>query len=84
MAIIKIKTIINAPRDRVFDLSRSIDAHMKSTSKTHERAIGGRTSGLIGVGEEVTWEAVHFAIKQNLTVKITEFDKPFFLQTKCF
>jgi hypothetical protein len=30
---------------------------------------------LIGVGEEVTWEAHHFGIKQRLTVRITGFER---------
>ena len=55
----------------VFDLSRSIDFHMESASKTQERAIEGKTCGLIELGETVTWEAVHFGVKQQLTTKIT-------------
>lgn len=34
------------------------------------------TRGLIGLGEEVTWEAHHFGIKQRLTVRITRFERP--------
>ena len=37
-------------------------------------AVGGRTSGLIGLGEEVTWRARHFGVTQHLTSKITAFD----------
>jgi ligand-binding SRPBCC domain-containing protein len=58
-------------------LARSIDIHMQSTSHTKERAIGGVTSGLITCGESVTWEAVHFGIKQRLTAKITEMEYPY-------
>ena len=54
MAIIELTTDINAPIGRVFDLARSIDLHMNSTSKTGERAVAGVTSGLIGAGEQVT------------------------------
>lgn len=67
---------IYAPRDICFDVARDIDIHTQSTSQTNERAIGGVTSGLIELNETVTWEAVHFGIKQNLTVRITEFDFP--------
>lgn len=38
--------------------------------------MAGVTSGLIGMGEEVTWEARHFGIRQKLRVKVTEFDQP--------
>jgi ligand-binding SRPBCC domain-containing protein len=34
------------------------------------------TTGLIGLGEEVTFEAVHFGIRQRLTSRITQFDRP--------
>ena len=76
MPLIKLEIWIDAPIKRVFDLARSIDAHMLSTDGTEERAIAGRTSGLIELGESVTWEARHFGIKQQLTVKIVAFDRP--------
>jgi len=74
--IIKTDMFIYAPRDICFDVARDIDIHTESTSQTNERAVGGVTSGLIGLNETVTWEAVHFGVKQNLTVRITEFDFP--------
>jgi ligand-binding SRPBCC domain-containing protein len=67
---------IYAPREICFDVARDIDIHTQSTSQTDERAIAGVTSGLIGLNETVTWEAIHFGIKQKLTVRITEFDFP--------
>ena len=76
MAVIKLETTINAPVERVFDLSRSIDLHTKSTSKSNEEAIAGRTSGLINLGETVTWRAKHLGVRQTLTSKITEFERP--------
>ena len=69
-------TSIAAPPERVFDLARSIDAHQPSAKGTQERAVGGVTHGLIGMGDEVTWEARHFGIKQRLTVRITGFERP--------
>ena len=71
MAVIKLETKINAPIERVFDLSRSIDLHTKSTSKSNEKAIAGRISGLINLGETVTWRAKHLGVRQTLTSKIT-------------
>lgn len=76
MPLIQLETKIEAPRDRVFDLARSIDAHMASTEGTNERAIDGRTSGLIEMGETVTWEARHLGVRQRLTVRVTSFDRP--------
>jgi ligand-binding SRPBCC domain-containing protein len=76
MTQIELSTHINAPIERCFDLARSIDLHLESTKQTGERAIAGRTSGLIGLGETVTWRARHFGIWQNLTSKITAFNYP--------
>jgi ligand-binding SRPBCC domain-containing protein len=76
MPRIKILTKIKANKEIVFDLSRSIDLHKISTEQTNEKAISGKTSGLIELNESVTWRAKHFGIYQNLTSKITEFDRP--------
>ena len=80
MFVVRLSTSIAAPLERVFDLARSIDAHQQSAEGTQERAVAGVTCGLIGMGDEVTWEARHFGIKQNLTVRITEFERPFRFQ----
>jgi len=56
----------------VFDLCRSIDLHLDSMEHTNEKAIAGTTSGLIGLGETVTWRAKHFGTYQTLTSKITD------------
>ena len=76
MTEIVIKTIIRASIERCFDLSRSIDLHLDSMSDSGEKAIGGVTSGLIGLDETVTWNARHFGIRQNFTSKITAFESP--------
>jgi ligand-binding SRPBCC domain-containing protein len=44
--------------------------------QTNERAIAGRTSGLIQLAETVEWCARHFGITQKLTAKITTMDSP--------
>jgi len=76
MPTIELNTAINAPIERCFDMARSIDLHIESTKQTGETAIAGCISGLIGLGETVTWRAKHFGIWQNLTSKITEFNYP--------
>ncbi len=76
MTHIELSTQINAPIGRCFDLARSIDLHTESMKQTGERAIAGRTSGLIELGETVTWRAKHFGIWQTLSSKITQFDYP--------
>jgi|SRR5688572_8609544 len=74
MATIYLSTYIEAPVQICFDLARNINAHQLSTSKTNERAIAGRTSGLCEEGDIITWEARHFRIKQKLTIKITKME----------
>src|SRR5437879_9347302 len=76
MPVIELSTLISAPRERVFDLARSIDAHQDSAEGTSERAVAGVTTGLIGLNDEVTWEARHLGLRQRLTVRVTEFNRP--------
>lgn len=76
MPKIELRTEIKSTLEICFDLARSIDLHKISTSKTNEEAIAGRTSGLINLGETVTWKATHFGIRQKLTAQITAFDRP--------
>lgn len=76
MPIIHLTTEINAPMKRCFDLSRSIDLHMITTQKTHEKAISRRTTGLVEEGDTVTWEAVHLGVRQQLHSKITKVTSP--------
>ncbi|WP_134088873.1 SRPBCC family protein [Olivibacter sp. XZL3] len=77
MPLIELTTNMQAEIDICFDLSRSIDLHCISTAGTEEKAIGGVTCGLIGLGETVTWQATHFGIRQRLTSKITAYERPF-------
>jgi len=76
MPRLELKTLLAAPPERCFDLSRSVEAHLHSTSRSGERAVGGVTSGLLGLGDEVTWEARHLGVRQRLTSRITRFDRP--------
>ena len=76
MPRISIKTIVKADKKIVFDSSRSIDLHLISTAHTNERAIAGKTEGLINLNESVTWEAKHLGFKQHLTSKVTELESP--------
>lgn len=76
MPKIELRTTINAPIEKAFDLARNIDLHVESTKHTGEQAIAGKTSGLIELGETVTWRAKHFGVRQNMTSKITGFDRP--------
>jgi len=76
MVVIKLATRIYAPVEICFDVSRNIDIHLESTKHTGEIAIAGKTSGLIGLGESVTWRAKHLGVWQNLSTKITSYTYP--------
>ena len=75
-------TTINAPIQRCFDLSRSVEVHLLANVHSGEQAIalGGVTSGLVGFSEQVTWRAKHFGIWQELTSKTTALESPTYLQ----
>jgi ligand-binding SRPBCC domain-containing protein len=76
MPVIVIRTRVAAPPARCFDLARDVDLHQRSTAASRERAVAGVTSGLLGAGDEVTWEATHFGVRQRLTSRVTKFDPP--------
>ena len=78
MTRIELTTHIRAPRERCFDLSRSVELHARSTAATGETAVGGRTRGLLGPGDDVTWRARHFGVWQTLTSRITAYERPVF------
>jgi ligand-binding SRPBCC domain-containing protein len=76
MPTIRLATSIDAAPERCFDLARDVATHVRSTLGTDERAVGGVTVGLLGLGDEVTWEARHLGIRQRLTVRISRFERP--------
>lgn len=45
-------------------------------SDSGERAVAGVTSGLIGLGQRVTWVARHLGLRWSLTSEIVAFDRP--------
>ncbi|HTF64831.1 MAG TPA: SRPBCC family protein [Edaphobacter sp.] len=75
-------TIIEAPIERCFDLSRSVEVHLLENVHSGEQAlaVGGVTAGLVGLSEEVTWRAKHFGVWQNLTSEITAMEPPCYFQ----
>jgi len=76
MTIIRLITKINAPIQTVFDLARNIDIHQQSTAQSNEKAIAGRTSGLIALGETVTFRGKHFGFYLKHQSQITEMEIP--------
>jgi ligand-binding SRPBCC domain-containing protein len=73
---IEVETLVAATPEVVFDLSLDMDVHQASLPGSHERAIAGVTTGLIGLGESVTLRARHFGVPFTMTSRVTEFDRP--------
>ena len=61
---------IDAPVERCFLLSLSVDLHTASMRSSKERAIDGVTTGLISEGETVTFQAWHLGFRLKHTSKI--------------
>jgi len=76
MPTIHLTTVIYAPMERVFDLSRSITLHKRSMAHLQEEAVKGRTNGLIENNETVTWRARHLGKTRTLTTRITDMRSP--------
>ena len=66
------ETIIHAEKKIVFDTSRNLDIHKASMNKTNEKIVDGRETGLIELGETVTWKGRHFGFYLKHKSKITQ------------
>jgi len=76
MPTLEVATEIRATRERCFDLARDIGVHTRSLAGSDELAVAGRASGLIALGEEVTFRARHFGLVHEHTARITAFEPP--------
>jgi ligand-binding SRPBCC domain-containing protein len=70
---IHLETFVVAPADLCFDLCLNVQMHERAG---HGRAVAGVTSGQMFLGDTVTWEAVHFFVRQRLTSKIVSYERP--------
>jgi ligand-binding SRPBCC domain-containing protein len=79
MPVITCDTRIEAPIDLCFDLARDVGIHCETAADTRERAVPpGKTAGLLELGDVVTFEATHFAIRWRLTARIVEMEPPLY------
>src|SRR5689334_8091018 len=76
MPVLTIETKIGAPVELCFDLARDVEIHCATTAGTRERIVAGKSAGLLELGDQVTFEAVHFGIRQRLSSRIIEYDRP--------
>jgi ligand-binding SRPBCC domain-containing protein len=80
--VIRIETVIRAPSERCFDLARDPDLHARSVAQTGERVVSRTGSGLLGLGDQITFEARHFGLRQRLTARITRFEPPYLFEDR--
>ncbi|MFD2726260.1 SRPBCC family protein [Hyunsoonleella rubra] len=76
MSHITIRTEIIADIKICFNLARSIDFHKESLKHTGEIPVAGKTTGMVELGEWVSWEAKHLGFVQHFTTKVTAFESP--------
>ena len=77
MPFIALATLIRAAPGVVFDLARDAQLHAESARETGERIVAGRAYGLWKLGDEITFEGVHLGVRQRLSARIVEFERPF-------
>jgi ligand-binding SRPBCC domain-containing protein len=70
MPVVRLETFISAPTEICFDLSRSVDMHT-------DPPVAGVMSGMMELGDTVTWESTHFGRKRSITSKIGEMERPY-------
>ena len=77
MTRIVIDTVIRAPVELCFELARDVAVHAKSAAFSGERLVEpGRMSGLLELGDLVTFEGRHFGIRHRFTTKIIQVEPP--------
>lgn len=72
MGRVRRETRIDAPRERVFDLARHVEAHV--ATMPDERAEGA--TGVLERGDRVTFHQRQFGLPFSLTAEVTELDRP--------
>ena len=78
MPTITLVTYLRAPIDLCFDLCRDLDVHARTVPHTRERVVGGRKDGQVELGDVVTFEATHLGVRQRLSSRITQMERPNF------
>lgn len=80
MPYIELTTLIRAPLEVCFNKSLDVQLHELTMQHTNEKAVAGRTRGICELNDTITWQAKHFGVVQQLTVKITRLEHPHFFE----
>src|SRR5882757_7576018 len=70
MEIIRLGTWIDAPVERCFLLSLSVDLHFATARSTQEHASTEAVTGTIGEGDTLTFKGLHFGMRGRHTTLI--------------
>ena len=78
-----VTTDIDATPAACFDAARDLGLHVDSAAKTRERVVHTTSAtGLLGLNDVVTFEAVHLGVRQRLTAEVVVFDPPRFFRDR--
>jgi ligand-binding SRPBCC domain-containing protein len=77
MTVVVVKTHIAAPIELCFDLARDVDVHCQTARSTQERIVFASRRRM-ELGDCVTFEGVHFGIRQQLSGRIVAYERPLF------
>ncbi|MFI9643155.1 SRPBCC family protein [Micromonospora sp. NPDC051925] len=77
MPRIELTTDVQAVPEAVFDACLDVDMHTQSMETSAERAVDGVTTGRLKAGDAVTWEARHFGLPWRMTVRISDYRRPY-------
>ncbi|MDB5326297.1 MAG: cell division protein [Phycisphaerales bacterium] len=80
--VVRVSIDIAAPLERCFDLARDVEAHVQSAAATGERVVDGKRTGLLELGDTITFEARHLGFRRRLSAVISAFDRPTFFQDR--
>src|SRR5687768_2373453 len=76
MPKLTLETEIAAPIEQCFDLARDVEIHLATAAHTQERIVAGKSRGLLELGDELTFEAVHLGVRQKLRSRVVECERP--------
>jgi hypothetical protein len=82
MVTLEQTNVIGAPVERCFDLARSVEVHLAGNVHCGEPAVAtaGIRTGLVELGQRVTWRAKHFGVWHQLTSEISAMKRPHHFQ----
>ena len=76
MTKIHVTTFINAPIERVFNLSRSLTLSKMAFKGAKEQLLSSSAANMVGAGETITLRAKHLGKTREITSRVTDLELP--------